>query len=81
MSVTEAPSPNHNDRPDGTPIDTLVLHYTGMRSGAAALDRLCDPASRVSAHYWIGEGGEVARLVAEEKRAWLAGVAYWAGAE
>ena len=38
------PSPNHNARRDG-PLDMLVLHYTGMATGEAALARLCDPAS------------------------------------
>ena len=43
------PSPNHGARRAGRP-DTLVLHYTGMQSGAAALARLRDPLSEVSAH-------------------------------
>ena len=29
----ERPSPNHDERPPGTPVDTLVLHYTGMKTG------------------------------------------------
>ncbi|MSP81534.1 MAG: N-acetylmuramoyl-L-alanine amidase [Alphaproteobacteria bacterium] len=57
----------------------LILHYTGMRTAAEALDRLCDPAAKVSAHYLIDEGGAVARLVPEERRAWHAGVASWRG--
>ncbi len=72
-------SPNCDARPAGTPIDTLVLHYTGMRSAAAARDRLCDPASRVSAHYVIDEDGLVSTLVPEERRAWHAGVSCWRG--
>lgn len=63
------------------PIDTVVLHYTGMASGAAALARLCDPAARVSAHYLIERDGRILRLVAEEERAWHAGRSFWAGAE
>ena len=55
----------------------LVLHYTGMKSCNAALDRLCDPAHDVSAHYLIDEDGTIYRLVADEKRAWHAGVSYW----
>lgn len=57
----------------------LILHYTGMTSAAAALDRLCDPAARVSAHYVIDEDGSVFRLVDESRRAWHAGVSHWAG--
>ena len=72
-------SPNWNERPVGTIIDTVVIHYTGMKTGQAALDRLCDPMAEVSAHYLIEEDGRVFQLVAEEKRAWHAGVSHWRG--
>ena len=54
-------SPNHDERAE--PVDMLILHYTGMKTAEAALDRLCDPAARVSAHYVIKEGGTVWQLV------------------
>jgi N-acetylmuramoyl-L-alanine amidase len=57
----------------------LVLHYTGMESATAALQRMGDAASRVSAHYMIDEDGAVTRLVDEGERAWHAGVACWRG--
>ncbi|MCH7937487.1 MAG: N-acetylmuramoyl-L-alanine amidase [Proteobacteria bacterium] len=57
----------------------LVIHYTGMESAEAALARLCDPESRVSAHYVIGEDGGVTSLVDEKHRAWHAGEAFWCG--
>ena len=72
-------SPNFDDRPDGAPIDTLVLHYTGMETADAALDRLCDQTAKVSAHYVIDEDGTVCRLVAEQARAWHAGKSFWRG--
>jgi len=59
----------------------LVLHYTGMQSAKEALDRLCDPSAKVSAHYLIDEDGSLYQLVHEEKRAWHAGVARWRGAD
>lgn len=71
-------SPNFNDR-DGVPVDMLVLHYTGMRTAQDALDRLCDPAAEVSAHFMIDEDGSLHTLVAEADRAWHAGVASWRG--
>lgn len=77
--MIDRPSPNHGPRPEATPIDLIVLHYTGMPGGAEALDRLCDPAAEVSAHYLIEEDGRLFRLVAEERRAWHAGVACWGG--
>jgi N-acetylmuramoyl-L-alanine amidase len=57
----------------------IVLHYTGMRSGPEALQRLCDPSAKVSAHYLLEEDGELFRLVPEERRAWHAGVSFWRG--
>ncbi len=56
----------------------LILHYTGLPA-AAALRRLCDSKAKVSAHYLVDETGAVLRLVAEEARAWHAGVSFWAG--
>ena len=77
--MRERPSPSFDSRPPGTPIDMLVFHYTGMETATAALDRLCDPAAEVSAHYLIDEVGTVWRLVDEGARAWHAGVSAWRG--
>ena len=57
----------------------MVLHYTEMKPVETALDKLCDPESGVSAHYLISEDGEVTQMVAEDKRAWHSGVAFWRG--
>ena len=57
----------------------LVLHYTGMPTGEAALARLRDPAAKVSAHYLIEEDGRVFALVDEARRAWHAGLSAWRG--
>ena len=72
-----APSPNFDAR--RAPPDMVLLHYTGMPTGAEALARLRDPEAKVSAHYLIEEDGEVFSLVAEERRAWHAGVSFWKG--
>ncbi|MBL6456124.1 N-acetylmuramoyl-L-alanine amidase [Belnapia sp. T6] len=61
------------------PVDILLLHYTGMQSGAAAIARLRDPEARVSSHYVVEEDGAVFRLVPEERRAWHAGISHWRG--
>ena len=79
MKKVDMPSPNFDTRGDA-PIDMLVLHYTGMKSAKEALDRLCDPAAKVSAHYTIDEDGTVYVHVPEARRAWHAGAAHWAGA-
>jgi len=70
-------SPNFDARI--LPISMIVLHYTGMQSAAAALDRLADPAAKVSAHYFVAEDGVVVRMVDEADRAWHAGRGSWRG--
>ena len=79
VAIVDRPSPNSDPRPPGGAVDMLVLHYTGMRDAASALERLCDPRAKVSAHYAIDEDGTVYRLVPEARRAWHAGVSAWAG--
>ncbi len=79
MEIIESPSPNFGDRADGQSPSLVVLHYTAMESANAALERLCDAACEVSAHYLITKVGRVHRLVAEENRAWHAGQGRWAG--
>jgi N-acetylmuramoyl-L-alanine amidase len=77
MAIIDTPSPNWGER--ALPVTMIVLHYTGMESGEAAIRRLTDPASGVSAHYVVAEDGRVLRMVAEDKRAWHAGKSHWRG--
>jgi N-acetylmuramoyl-L-alanine amidase len=77
MNLIEAPSPNFDTRT--APPEILVLHYTGMETGADALARLRDGEARVSSHYLVEEDGRVFRLVPEERRAWHAGRSFWRG--
>jgi N-acetylmuramoyl-L-alanine amidase len=77
--VTPIPAPSPNFDARLAPPDMLVLHYTGMPTGEAALARLRDPEAKVSAHYMVEEDGRVFALVPEERRAWHAGVAFWKG--
>lgn len=72
-------SPNFDKRAGGAAPSLLILHYTGMRSAGEALERLCDPDSKVSAHYFIDEDGAIIQLIDDNKRAWHAGVSCWAG--
>jgi len=57
----------------------ILIHYTGMETAEAAIARLCDPTPEVSAHYVISEAGRITQLVAEDRRAWHAGVSEWEG--
>ncbi len=72
-------SPNFNARPAGVTIDTLVLHYTGMKTAKDALSRLTDKESKVSSHYMIDESGKIYQLVDQKYRAWHAGISHWRG--
>ncbi len=75
--IIDCLSPNFDERDQHVSI--LVLHYTGMESGEAAIERLRDPEAKVSCHYLVAEDGNVLRMVPEEKRAWHAGRSYWRG--
>lgn len=77
MDLIAAPSPNFDER--ALPVSMIVLHYTGMESAEAALDRLRDPAAKVSSHYMVAEDGSTFHLVDEDKRAWHAGRSHWRG--
>lgn len=77
VTPVERLSPNFDER--GRDIDMIVLHYTGMRTGAEALDRLTDAAAKVSSHYLVDEDGTIYALAPENMRAWHAGVGAWKG--
>ena len=59
----------------------IIIHHTNMSSLAEALHTLQtrNPLGRVSAHYLIGRNGAILQLVADDQRAWHAGIARWAG--
>ncbi|MGL4488443.1 MAG: peptidoglycan recognition protein family protein [Rhizobiaceae bacterium] len=78
-TATVRPSPNFGERKDGKSISAIILHYTGMVSGIAAEDWLCNSDSEVSSHYLVHEDGRIVQMVAETDRAWHAGKSYWKG--
>ena len=73
------PSPCCEPRKGSGRPDLLLLHYTGMTSCARAIDWLSRPEAKVSCHYVIDVDGRVTQMVAEDQRAWHAGVSAWAG--
>jgi len=77
MDVIKHASPNFNER--RLPLSMLVLHYTGMETGEAAIARLSDSDAGVSAHYVVEEDGRIIQMVAEDRRAWHAGKGLWRG--
>lgn len=72
------PSPNYRSTPGRRPT-CIVIHATATPGLASPLAWLCDPASKVSAHYLIDKSGVVYQLVHEEDVAWHAGMSFWNG--
>ena len=71
-------SPNFDPKKRKTnQIKFLIFHYTGMKTEKAAIDRLTDIKSRVSAHYLIKQNGEIITLVPDLYAAWHAGKSVW----
>ena len=71
-------SPNFN--PQKRPkkqIRFIVLHYTGMKSENAAINKLTNIQSQVASHYLITRNGKIINLVPDLYIAWHAGISSW----
>ena len=77
LVCNEYKSPNYNKRKNLDLIDTVIIHYTGMRNAKTALNYLCNKKSKVSAHYFINEEGKLWQIVEDKNIAWHAGVSKW----
>ncbi len=73
------PSGNFGERK--LAVDMLIMHYTGMKSGQAAVNWLCNKESGVSCHYLVDVDGEITQMVCESMRAWHAGKSSWQGVD
>ena len=58
-------------------IKFIVLHYTGMQSERASIEKLISKKSQVSCHYLINRKGEIIKMVDEKYIAWHAGKSKW----
>jgi len=73
-------SPNYNNRVDGSKIDYIIIHYTGVDAPSQSIIKwFLDPLSKVSCHYFIDNNGTIYSLVNDYFRAWHAGKSYWNG--
>ena len=78
MDIINLFSPNYKQaKRSANTIKTIVIHYTGMQSERDSLNRLCNPNSKVSCHYFINKKGKVIRLVKDKNIAWHAGKSFW----
>ncbi len=73
------PSPNIEERKGGLTPSILLLHYTGMPTVERAIEVLSRTDCKVSCHYVVDVDGRIVQMVAEDKRAWHAGVSSWQG--
>ena len=67
------PSANFSSR-GGADIDAIVLHHTASNNEAGDLATLTKKGTDVSAHYLIGQDGQIYHLVDDKMAAWHAGV-------
>jgi N-acetylmuramoyl-L-alanine amidase len=79
MKIIANPSLNFSNRKTGAKINSLVIHYTGMVSFEAALNRMKNPDYEVSSHYLLDTNGDVHQLVEDNYKAWHSGESYWRG--
>jgi len=74
--INYSPNLNHKKRLKKN-IRFIIIHYTGMKSEKAAIDRLTNIQSEVSSHYFINKNGSITLLVPELYIAWHAGKSKW----
>ena len=55
----------------------IIIHYTGMKNESKAINKLCNPKSKVSSHYFIKNDGKILNLVPDLYVAWHAGKSKW----
>jgi len=57
----------------------LVFHFTAGGSAEGAIDWLCNPEAKASAHAVIGRDGAITQLAPFNIKTWHAGFSHWAG--
>ena len=78
MKIHNFYSPNFEKKKrSAKSIKMIIIHYTGMQSERESIVRLCNPKSKVSSHFLIGQNGKVYQLVKNYQTAWHAGKSCW----
>jgi len=83
ITIRHLPTDQFEDRPEGTVIDTLIIHSmhnpkATERFSALSCKKCLDKHS-VSSHYLIDLSGTIWQLVLEDKKAWHAGISKMPG--
>ena len=58
-------------------IQSIIIHYTGMKTLQSAIERLLFNKYKVSSHYLISRAGKIMQLVKDNNIAWHAGISNW----
>ncbi len=77
MKIIHLKSPNYISCKKIRNIQSIVIHYTGMRSLQSAVERLISKKHEVSSHYLISRAGKIMQLVKDNNIAWHAGISNW----
>ena len=77
MKIIHLKSPNYTSYKKRRNIQSIVIHYTGMRSLQSAVERLISKKHEVSSHYLISRAGKIMQLVKDNNIAWHAGISNW----
>ena len=78
LNLTKNYSINFNEaKRSKKSIKFIIIHFTGMKNESMAIRKLCDPSSKVSAHYFIKNSGRLLQLVPDLYEAWHAGKSSW----
>ena len=78
MQLQILKSPNYSKKlRKNTDIKFVIIHYTGMQSKSVSLERLTNPKSKVSCHYFIDRQGKIIQMVKDKNIAWHAGKSRW----
>ena len=67
-----APAPGFRAMAQPRAIQRIVIHITDGPTTRSAVNTFISPTARVSAHYLVGQDGEVVQFVAENDIAWHA---------
>ena len=77
MKIKYLKSPNYVYCNQRRNVQSVVIHYTGMRSLQSAVERLLSKKYEVSSHYLISRTGKIIQLVKDNNIAWHAGISNW----
>lgn len=74
--ITQRETPNKGDIIDP---NYLVFHFTAGRDAQSAINWLCNPEARASAHLVLARDGNITQLAPFNVKTWHAGNSHWDG--